>query len=63
MDCHKDQTRVCNSACPRLIPGDESKSIPDQCLDNIATQYLTKLCKVGIDMLGTMVERAVKDGK
>lgn len=63
MDCHKDKTRVCDSQCPRFIPGKPEQQIPDQCFDNIATQYLTKLCKTGIDMLGTMVEKAVKDGK
>ena len=62
MDCHKDKTRVCADDCPRFIPGKPEEQIPDQCLDNIATQYLTKLCKVGIDMLGTMIERVVKDG-
>ncbi len=70
MDCHKDKARICANDCPRFVPGKtlppsqvtstEPVEIPDQCLDNIATQYLTKLCHVAINALGPLLEKAVK---
>ena len=62
MKCHKDSSGVCDGECMRYIPASAENNIPAQCMDNVATQFLTKLCHLGIDQLTAMVQKGMKNG-